>query len=82
MTAAARKRWLGWATLMLLTGLMTAWLRGQLDPLIPTGDWHALLSALTVMALWPSLAWSLRALGRWLRANTLDAAYVVALLWL
>lgn len=74
------KFWLGWTAMMLLTGLMTVWLHNRLDPLIPAGAWHGVLSALSVIAIWPSLAWSSRALARWLRANTLDAAYVVALL--
>lgn len=57
------KRWFGWALLMLFTGLGTVWLRGLVDPLIPAGDWHALLSSLFVVVVWPTLTWSLRALA-------------------
>jgi len=32
----------GWALLILLTGLATAWLRGVVDPLLPAGDWHGI----------------------------------------
>jgi hypothetical protein len=56
-------RWLGWALLMFFTGLATAWLRGPVDPLLPTGDWHRLLSGLFVVVTWPSLTWSLRGLA-------------------
>jgi hypothetical protein len=37
-------RWIGWTALMLLTGLVTACLRGYADPLIPPGERHGLLS--------------------------------------
>ncbi|WP_426534095.1 hypothetical protein [Bradyrhizobium sp. McL0615] len=50
----------GWALLMLFTGLATAWLRGVVDPLLPPGDWHAMLSGLFAAVTWPSLTWSLR----------------------
>jgi hypothetical protein len=53
-------RVLGWALLVLLTGLATAWLRGMVDPLLPAGDWHGMLSGLFVAVTWPSLIWSLR----------------------
>jgi hypothetical protein len=53
-------RWFGWALLMLFSGLATAWLRGVVDPLIPAGEWHAMLSGLFVVTVWPSLTWSLR----------------------
>jgi hypothetical protein len=57
------KRFFGWALLMLFTGLGTVWLRGLVDPFIPAGDWHALLSGLFVVVVWPTLTWSLRALA-------------------
>ena len=50
----------GWALLMLFTGLATAWLRGVVDPLLPAGDSHGMLSGLFVAVTWPSLTWSLR----------------------
>jgi hypothetical protein len=53
-------RVLGWTLLLLFTGLATAWLRGVVDPLLPAGDWHGMLSGLFVVVTWPSLAWSLR----------------------
>jgi hypothetical protein len=58
-------RWIGWAVVMLLTGLMTAWLCRQLDPVIPPGQWHGLLSGLFVVVAWPSLAWLLRSFARY-----------------
>jgi hypothetical protein len=58
-------RWIGWAALMVLTGVVTAWLRGQIDPLIPPGEWHGLLSGLFVVAVWPSLTWLLRSFAGW-----------------
>jgi hypothetical protein len=33
--SAMGRRWFGWAMLMVLTGLATAWLRGYADPAIP-----------------------------------------------
>ena len=53
-------RLLGWALLMLFTGLATMWLRGVVDPLLPADDWHGMLSGLFVAVTWPSLTWSLR----------------------
>ena len=53
-------RLLGWALLMVFTGLATAWLRAVVDPMLPAGEWHGLLSALFVVTVWPSLTWSLR----------------------
>jgi hypothetical protein len=53
-------RCFGWALLLLLTGLATAWLRGVIDPLIPAGEPHAMLSCLFVVTVWPSLTWLLR----------------------
>jgi hypothetical protein len=56
-------QWIGWAMLMVLTGLTTGWLHGVVDPLIPAGDWHGLLSGLFVVVVWPSLMWPLQALA-------------------
>jgi hypothetical protein len=53
-------RLLGWALLMLFTGLATMWLRGVVDPLLPADDWHGMLSGLFVAVTWPFLTWSLR----------------------
>jgi hypothetical protein len=56
--------WLVWAALMVSTGIVTAVLRHLADPFIPAGDWHALLSGLFVVVVWPALVWSLRPLLR------------------
>ena len=57
------KRMIGWTMLMVLTGVATARLRGVVDPAIPPGEWHGVLSGLFVVVTWPLLAWSLRALA-------------------
>jgi hypothetical protein len=54
--------WTVWAGLMALTGIATAWLLDLVSPLIPSGDWHWLISSLFVIAVWPTLMWSLRPL--------------------
>jgi hypothetical protein len=59
-----RNRWIGWTALMVFTGLATAWLRSQIDPVIPPGDWHGLFSGLFVVVVWPSLTWLLRSFAR------------------
>ena len=41
-------------------GAGEAWLRGVVDPMLPAGEWHGLLSGLFVVTVWPSLTWSLR----------------------
>ena len=57
-------RWIGWTALMLLTGMVTAYLHSHLDPPIPPGEWHGLLSGLFVVAVWPSLTWLLRSFAK------------------
>ena len=52
------------AMLLLLTGVATIWLRVTIEPYLPPGEWHAMLTALFIFGLWPSLAWSLRSLVR------------------
>ncbi len=52
------------ALLLVLTGIATVWLRVTIEPWLPTGDWHAMLTALFVLVLWPAFAWSLRSLAR------------------
>lgn len=52
------------ALLLLLTGIATAWLRVTIEPWLPPGEWHAMLTALFLLVLWPALAWSLRSLAR------------------
>ena len=61
--------WTVWAGLMALTGIATACLLDLVSPLIPSGDWHWLISSLFVIVVWPALMWSLRPLmKRHLRA--------------
>ncbi len=60
MIAAMFEKTFGWVVLMILTGIVTAKLSGVIDPVIPAGDWHALLSRIFVIVTWPSLTWSLR----------------------
>jgi hypothetical protein len=57
-------RWIGWTALMVVTGLVTAYLRSQIDPLVPSGQWHGLLSGMFVIVVWPALMWSLRSFAR------------------
>ncbi|HEY2444191.1 MAG TPA: hypothetical protein VGI20_00445 [Rhizomicrobium sp.] len=54
--------WTVWAGLMALTGIATACLLDLVSPLIPSGDWHWLISSLFVIVVWPTLMWSLRPL--------------------
>jgi hypothetical protein len=54
--------WTVWAGLMALTGIATASLLDLVSPLIPSGDWHWLISSLFVVVVWPALMWSLRQL--------------------
>jgi len=49
---------------MVVTGLVTAYLRSQIDPLVPSGQWHGLLSGIFVIVVWPALMWSLRSFAR------------------
>jgi hypothetical protein len=54
--------WTVRAGLMTLTGIATACLLDLLSPLIPSGDWHWLISSLFVVVVWPALMWLLRPL--------------------
>ena len=51
--------WIVSAALMVLSGIATAGLLDLVDPLIPPGDQHRLLSALFIVIIWPSLMWCL-----------------------
>jgi hypothetical protein len=51
--------WIVWAALMVLSGIATAGLLDLVDPLIPPGDQHRLISALFIVIVWPSLMWCL-----------------------
>jgi hypothetical protein len=53
-------RWLGWAALMLLTGVLTVYLCSQINGLLPPGDWHAMLLTMLFVVIWPALTWLLR----------------------
>lgn len=52
------------ALLLILTGATTMWLRITIEPLLPSGNWHGMLTGLFLCVLWPVLAWSLRSLAR------------------
>ncbi|HEY0912055.1 MAG TPA: hypothetical protein VGD75_17680, partial [Bradyrhizobium sp.] len=56
MAGMLTNRWTEWTIMMVLTGFITAELRGYTDPLIPAGAWHGLLSGLFVVVVWPTLA--------------------------
>jgi hypothetical protein len=58
MASMLTNRWTEWTIVMVLTGFMTAELRGYADPLIPAGAWHGLLAGLFVVVVWPTLAGS------------------------
>jgi hypothetical protein len=63
------------ALLLLLTGAATIWVRVTIEPYLPPGEWHAMLTAIFILVLWPSLAWSLRSLAR------IDPANPYSMLW-
>jgi len=52
------------ALLVMLTGATTVWLRITIEPYLPPGEWHGMLTGLFLCVLWPGLAWSLRSLAR------------------
>ena len=56
--------WIVWAGLMVVTGVATAALLDLVDPLIPSGEQHRLLSALFIVVVWPSLMWCLPLLAK------------------
>ena len=57
-------RLFNWVVLLVLTGAATIWLRMVIEPCLPPGEWHALLTGLFICVLWPALVWSLRSLTR------------------
>jgi hypothetical protein len=63
------------AMLLLLTGAATIWLRVVIEPYLPPGEWHVMLTALFIVVLWPVLAWSLRSLAR------VDLSNPYSMLW-
>ena len=56
--------WIVWGALMVATGVATATLLDLVDPLIPTGEQHRLISALFIVVVWPSLMWCLPLLAK------------------
>jgi hypothetical protein len=52
------------ALLLMLTCAATIWLRITIEPYLPSGEWHGMLTGLFLCVLWPALAWSLRSLAR------------------
>jgi hypothetical protein len=63
------------ALLLMLTCAATIWLRIAIEPYLPPGEWHGMLTALFLCVLWPALAWSLRSLAR------VDLADPCSMLW-
>ena len=53
----------GWAALMLATGLAASYLHRHVDPLLPAGEWHRLLSNLFIFTVWPALMWPRQSFG-------------------
>jgi hypothetical protein len=51
--------WIVWAGLMVGTGIATASLLDLVDPWIPAGEQHRLISALFIVIVWPTLMWCL-----------------------
>jgi hypothetical protein len=51
--------WIVWAGLMVGTGIATASLLDLVDPWIPAGEQHRLISALFIVVVWPTLMWCL-----------------------
>jgi hypothetical protein len=51
--------WIVWAALMAGTGIATASLLDLVDPWIPAGEQHRLISALFIVVVWPTLMWCL-----------------------
>lgn len=51
--------WIVWAGLMAGTGIATAGLLDLVDPWIPAGEQHRLISALFIVVVWPTLMWCL-----------------------
>jgi hypothetical protein len=68
-------RFLNCATLLLLTGTATVWLRVAIEPYLPPGQWHVMLNYVFIFGLWPTLAWSLRSMAR------IDPADPYSMLW-
>jgi hypothetical protein len=56
--------WIVWGALVLATGAATAGLLDLVDPLIPSGEQHRLISALFIVVIWPSLMWCLPLLAK------------------
>jgi hypothetical protein len=54
--------WMVWTVLMSMTGIATACLLDLINPLLPPGAAHWLISSLFVVTVWPALMWSLRPL--------------------
>jgi hypothetical protein len=63
------------ALLLMLTGAMAMWLRITIEPSLPSGNWHGVLTGL-FLCVWPALAWSLRSLARF------DPADPYRMLWM
>jgi hypothetical protein len=51
---------LDWALKLVLTLVAIIWLRSAIEPYLPPGEWHAMLTGLFICVLWPLSVWLLR----------------------
>jgi hypothetical protein len=51
---------LDWVFRLVLTAVVVIWLRFAIEPYLPVGEWHAMLTGLFLCVLWPLSVWSLR----------------------
>jgi hypothetical protein len=56
-------RVIGGLALMVLTGLATSALHGLIEPRLPPGEWHVLVTSMFIFVVWPTLTWLLRGLA-------------------
>lgn len=61
---------LDWVLKLVPTLVATIWLRFAIEPHLPPGEWHAMLTALFLCVLWPLSVWLLRS-ARLLEASDL-----------
>ena len=64
MVVAMIEKAVDWVALMFLAAIVTAWLHGLIEPLIPARDGHSFIFGLFVVVVWPFLTWLLPRLRR------------------